>query len=106
MYPRPAHHPRAGGESRGLGELLRPAERRAPGHDDTVVVSAAGDLAYIRGRYAGSYDGAESRVVSGGRYVAVWQRIDGEWRIGEAGLPAARHPDDDAVGGEVPGVVE
>lgn len=47
---------------------------------DTVIVSTAGDLGYTLGRWWSSSDPAE-RDIAGGRYVAVWRRVTGQWRI-------------------------
>jgi uncharacterized protein (TIGR02246 family) len=47
---------------------------------DTVVVAAAGDMAFTRGRYAARYDKPDGHVDLGGQYVAVW-RPDAAWRV-------------------------
>jgi uncharacterized protein (TIGR02246 family) len=46
---------------------------------DTVELEGRGDLAVEVGRYALS--GADGGVIDHGKYVVVWKRTDGEWRI-------------------------
>ena len=45
----------------------------------TVDVTAAGDLASESGRYEMS--GAGGTVVDSGKYVVVWKRLGGRWKI-------------------------
>jgi uncharacterized protein (TIGR02246 family) len=89
MYPQPA--PTIGREANreAWARFFARPNAEHPVTVDTVVVSAAGDLAYTRGRYAGRYEGADGPVSSGGRYLAVWQRRDGEWQI--VAFSANRH---------------
>ena len=45
----------------------------------TVDVTAAGELASESGRYEMS--GADGTVVDRGKYVVVWKRVGGRWKI-------------------------
>jgi uncharacterized protein (TIGR02246 family) len=46
-----------------------------------VVVSAKGDMAADIGTYALSFDGDGGRVEDKGKYVVVWRKIGGAWRV-------------------------
>jgi len=46
-----------------------------------VVVSAKGDMAADIGTYALSFDGDGGRVEDNGKYVIVWRKIGGAWRV-------------------------
>ena len=46
-----------------------------------VVVSAKGDMAADIGTYALSFDGDGGRVEDHGKYVIVWRKIGGAWRV-------------------------
>jgi ketosteroid isomerase-like protein len=90
-----AHYP-----GRELPVLGREANRQAwvryyqvrshhPLSTDSIVISAAGDLAYALGKYLSAAE--DDPDATGGRYIAVWRRIEGEWKI--ALLMAHRHAD-------------
>src|SRR5271165_4107771 len=59
----------------------------------TIDASAAGDLAYVAGSYALAFDSEAGRREDRGKYVAVWQKIDGAWKmvadISNSDLPVA-----------------
>ena len=44
-------------------------------------IAKAGDLASDRGTYDLSFDGEGGRVRDVGKYVVVWRKVDGEWKI-------------------------
>ena len=46
-----------------------------------VVVSARGDMAADIGTYTLSYDGDGGRVEDNGKYVVVWRKVGGAWRV-------------------------
>ena len=46
---------------------------------ETVELEARGDLAVEVGRY--TLSGADGGAIDQGKYVVVWKRTDGEWRI-------------------------
>jgi ketosteroid isomerase-like protein len=46
---------------------------------DTVVVSTSDDLGYVLGK--GLYAAEDDPDATGARYVAIWQRIGGEWKL-------------------------
>ena len=48
---------------------------------DTVDVSASGDLAYIRGTIRFSYNSPKGVVGNVGTRVAIYKKIDGQWRV-------------------------
>src|SRR5262245_29584406 len=50
---------------------------------DTVVVGAAGDLGYSRGRWTVGVDTPNGRAEAAGEYLAVWRRRSAGWRIVE-----------------------
>lgn len=55
---------------------------RRPHHPlstDRVVEAASGDMGYTMGQ--GLYAAATNPEATGGRYVAIWHRIDGEWKV-------------------------
>jgi ketosteroid isomerase-like protein len=45
----------------------------------TVDLSEAGDLAVEAGRY--ELSGADGKVLDSGKYVVVWKRVGGGWKI-------------------------
>lgn len=47
--------------------------------DETLEVESAGDLAYEMGRYT-LYAG-DNNVVDEGKYILIWKREAGQWRI-------------------------
>lgn len=56
-----------------------------------IRVANAGDLAYDLGTYTFSFDGPDGRVTDTGKYVTVWTKVDGQWKIaadiGNSDLP-------------------
>jgi ketosteroid isomerase-like protein len=46
---------------------------------ESVTVAASGDLGYTTGKYL--YTDESDLVATGGRYVAIWKPVDGEWKI-------------------------
>ena len=46
-----------------------------------IEVSAAGDLAYDIGTYALSFDSDQGPVQDNGKYVVVWKKVDGVWKV-------------------------
>ena len=51
------------------------------GQADTIVVAASGDLAYVDGRSYLMLEISGEKVRSEGKYLGVWQRIEGQWRL-------------------------
>jgi ketosteroid isomerase-like protein len=58
---------------------------------DTVVVAASGDLAYDVGTYHFRTVGRTGNVDDVGKYLTVWKKVDGEWKVavdmGNSDLP-------------------
>lgn len=57
-----------------------------PGYDltfetDELVVSESGDMALDRGTYRFSATPPEGAIDDAGKYVVVWRKIDGEWKV-------------------------
>jgi len=48
---------------------------------DRLVVSAGGDMAFSTGSTSNEFMGPDGPVSYTGKYVLVWRRIDGQWRI-------------------------
>ncbi len=46
-----------------------------------IDVAASGDLATDIGTYTLGFDGKSGRVTDDGKYVVVWQKIDGRWQV-------------------------
>ncbi len=46
-----------------------------------IEVAEAGDMAYEIGTYTLSFDGEQGRVEDRGKYVVVWTKEDGEWKV-------------------------
>jgi uncharacterized protein (TIGR02246 family) len=46
-----------------------------------VKVAEAGDMVYDMGTYFLSYDGPQGRVQDRGKYLVVWERVSGEWKV-------------------------
>ena len=51
------------------------------GQVETIVVAASGDLAYLDGRSHLMLEISGEEVLSEGKYLGVWQRIEGQWRL-------------------------
>ena len=48
---------------------------------DTIEVAASGDLAYDRGTYRFAMETPSGRVEDVGKYLMIWRKIDGEWKV-------------------------
>ena len=48
---------------------------------DVVEVSASGDFAYVRGHDEITMKTKEGSVQDKGRYIDIWKKIDGQWKI-------------------------
>ncbi|PDT35070.1 ketosteroid isomerase [Rhizobium sp. M10] len=48
---------------------------------EQLIVSASGDLAHDRGTYDFAATLRQSPINDTGKYVLVWQKIDGQWKI-------------------------
>jgi uncharacterized protein (TIGR02246 family) len=63
---------------------------------DTIAVAASGDLAVVRGRYRFAPDSLKPDEQEVGKFVGVWQREGGLWRlaidISNSDRPAPRAP--------------
>lgn len=81
MYPRPAATIGKTANRDVWAEFFQRPKAEHPLTTDSVVVATSGDLAYTQGRWALSYDGAQGPVTAGGRYIAIWRPVRGEWRI-------------------------
>ena len=46
-----------------------------------VEVAASGDLAYDYGTYTFAFDGQNGPFSENGKYIVVWKKIDGAWKI-------------------------
>jgi uncharacterized protein (TIGR02246 family) len=46
-----------------------------------VEVGASGDVAYDIGTYALAFDGDQGPVQDNGKYVVVWKKVDGVWKV-------------------------
>ncbi len=89
FYPHP--RPTIGWEANRAAwiRVFQSPTKTHPVRIDEVVTSPSGDLGYTVGTWW-STDPAALQD-SGGRFLAVWRRIDGEWKITR--LSANRHDD-------------
>ncbi|MGH7129678.1 MAG: YybH family protein [Planctomycetaceae bacterium] len=46
-----------------------------------IVVASNGEMAYDVGTYESSFDGPSGPIENHGKYVTVWTKVDGQWRI-------------------------
>lgn len=46
-----------------------------------VEVARAGDMAYENGTFTMSFAAGEQRLQDRGKYVVVWEKRDGEWKV-------------------------
>ena len=44
-------------------------------------VATSGELAYDYGAYTFAFDGEEGPFKENGKYIVVWKKIDGAWKI-------------------------
>jgi uncharacterized protein (TIGR02246 family) len=58
---------------------------------DNVIVAASGDLAYETGSYTFSNEGEQET----GKYITVWRKLNGEWKV-IADMGVSTMPVDDA----------
>lgn len=64
------------------GNLMEQLPRFAHQFDaQEITVSAAGDLAVVQGRYRFTPDTQLPRQVYAGKFVGVWRRLGGDWRL-------------------------
>lgn len=60
---------------------------------DQLIFSTSGDMALDRGWYRFSAKGPKGPINDTGKYVVVWRKIDGEWKVAadiyNTDLPAA-----------------
>lgn len=47
----------------------------------TIEVARSGDIAYERGVYAFVSDGPRGRTEDPGKYLTIWKKIDGQWKV-------------------------
>ena len=48
---------------------------------ERIEASASGDMAYDYGTYIFAFDGDKGRVIEKGKYIVVWKKIDGAWKV-------------------------
>ncbi|HSS44188.1 MAG TPA: nuclear transport factor 2 family protein [Thermoanaerobaculia bacterium] len=48
---------------------------------EVVEAAGSGDIAYDRGTYHFAVDGPTGRTEDVGKYLTVWRKIGGEWRV-------------------------
>lgn len=48
---------------------------------DRIEVSSSGDLAYDYGWYTFAFDTDNGRVTDKGKYVVVWKKVGGAWKV-------------------------
>ena len=46
-----------------------------------IVVAQSADMAYDIGTYNLAMDGPEGRIEDEGKYVVVWKKVNGEWKV-------------------------
>ena len=46
-----------------------------------IVASASGDMAYDYGWYKFAFDTDNGRFEDNGKYIVVWQKVDGVWKV-------------------------
>jgi ketosteroid isomerase-like protein len=46
-----------------------------------VEVASSGDMAYDYGAYTFAFDGDKGRVIDKGKYVVVWKKLNGVWKV-------------------------
>ena len=46
-----------------------------------IVIAEAGDMAYDIGTYNLGLDGPDGRIEDTGKYVVVWRKVNGEWKV-------------------------
>ncbi len=48
---------------------------------DRIEASSSGDMAYDYGWYTFAFDTENGRVTDKGKYVVVWKKVDGAWKV-------------------------
>ncbi len=48
---------------------------------DRIVASSSGDMAYDYGWYTFAFDTDNGRVMDKGKYIVVWKKIGGVWKV-------------------------
>ena len=48
---------------------------------DTIEVAASGEIAYDRGTFHFSADTPQGHVDDVGKYLTIWKKIGGEWKV-------------------------
>lgn len=48
---------------------------------EIIEVAETGTLAYDIGTYTLSYDGPAGRIEDNGKYLVIWRKMDGQWRV-------------------------
>jgi ketosteroid isomerase-like protein len=46
-----------------------------------IAVAQAGDVAYDIGTYSLAFDGGQGPVRDRGKYVVVWRKVSGDWKV-------------------------
>jgi len=64
---------------RGLIEALPRFAHQFEAHE--IIVAESGDLAVVRGSYRFSADTLRPTEVQAGKFVGIWRRRDGDWRL-------------------------
>jgi ketosteroid isomerase-like protein len=65
------------------------ASRATP---DAMQMSASADMAYTVGRTVNEFRGPEGMIEFAGKFVLVWQLIDGDWMITLYGISSDERP--------------
>jgi len=84
------------------GRIMPPNAEAAMGHDSvreawgailqlpeldfsfaptSVTVAESGDLAYVIGTYQLMFGSEDERVQDSGKYLDIWEKVDGEWKV-------------------------
>ena len=50
-------------------------------YPEVIEIAASGDLAYDRGAYRFATDGPQGHTEDVGKYLTVWKKLDGEWKV-------------------------
>ena len=89
--PRIAEVKRTAAIAEAWGAMLQAPGATLTWTPTLIRVANAGDLAYDVGTYTFSFDGPDGKVTDTGKYVTVWTKVDGQWKIaadiGNSDLP-------------------
>lgn len=69
------------GAQKGWGMMFAAKDAALTFGPTKVVVAQAGDIAYDIGTYTFSMAGPKGRVEDKGKYLVVWKKQDGAWKI-------------------------